>query len=108
MPGSMTRRTFVRTMAVGAGAASMASAAHGSWKAWRFLTDREAALVDAVAEQIVPADQDPGARDVGVVNFIDQQLAAGYRRHQAAYRVGLQALEATCQAQFGATFLAAA
>lgn len=32
-------------------------------------------VVEAAAERIIPADQDPGAKDAGVVRFIDRYLA---------------------------------
>ena len=58
-----------------------------------FLTAAEAADVDAVAAQIVPTDDSPGAREAGVVYFIDRalstslsQLAADYRAQLAAFR----------------------
>lgn len=71
---------------------------------WRVLTPREAVLVEAVAEQIVPADRDPGARDAGVVAFIDRQLAGPYRRHVEKYRRGLACLERTSVAMLGRPF----
>jgi gluconate 2-dehydrogenase gamma chain len=62
-----------------------------------FLSAAEAADIDAVAAQIVPTDDSPGAREAGVVYFIDRafatflsQLAGDYRAQlagfQAAYR----------------------
>lgn len=71
---------------------------------WRVLTPAEAALVEAVAEQIIPTDRDPGAREAGVVVFIDRQLAGPYRRHVAKYRGGLACLEKTSAAMFGRPF----
>jgi gluconate 2-dehydrogenase gamma chain len=65
---------------------------------WKVLTAPEAALLAAVCEQIIPADQDPGATDAGCVNFIDQQLAGPYARFVTRYRDGLAALQATTQA----------
>jgi gluconate 2-dehydrogenase gamma chain len=40
-----------------------------------FLTASEAADIDAVAARIVPTDDTPGAREAGVVYFIDRALA---------------------------------
>jgi len=62
-----------------------------------FLSATEAADVEAVAAQIIPTDDAPGAREAGVVHFIDRaldtflsHLAADYRAHlvefQAAFR----------------------
>lgn len=60
--------------------------------AWVTLTPEEAAWLDALCEQIIPADEDPGAREAGVVRYIDRQLAGPLRRFRAAYRDGLAAL----------------
>jgi gluconate 2-dehydrogenase gamma chain len=73
---------------------------------WRFLTEAEAQLVDLITEQVIPADQDPGAREAGVVNFIDKQLASHYTRFQEDYRAGLAGVEETCRAMFGRPFAA--
>lgn len=61
--------------------------------AWITLTSDEARWLDALCEQIVPADQDPGARDAGVVHYIDRQLAGPLKRFRAAYRDGLTELQ---------------
>jgi len=74
----------------------------------RFFTLDEAKLVEAISEQIIPADKDPGAKDARVVIFIDRQLLGPYARHQATYRRGLRALRDTCRRQFGKPFEALA
>ena len=104
MKSSVTRRRFMTTVAVGLSAApTLLHAAEPS--RWRFLTNQEAKLVDAISEQIVPADEDPGASDVGVVNFIDKQLSTRYRRHQQTYREGLPGVDETSRAMFTKGFL---
>ncbi len=83
----MRRRRFV-----GAGAAAAVGAAAGCGRPrspWRFLTVQEAFTLEAICQQLIPADQDPGAREAGVVTFIDRQLSRSYRRFQNAYRRGL-------------------
>jgi gluconate 2-dehydrogenase gamma chain len=75
---------------------------------WLFLTPDEAVLVEAVAEQIIPADQDPGARQAGVVYFIDRQLVGPYRRFQKTYRAGLESLQKTSRQIYGKPFEALA
>jgi len=72
--------------------------------ATHFFTPDEARLVEAVSEQIIPADNDPGAKDARVVIFIDRQLVGPYAQHQAAYRAGLRALQETCRNRFGKPF----
>lgn len=106
LPICLTRRRFMKTVAVGLGATSVARGRAAAPSRWRFLTESEAALVDAIAEQIIPADQDPGARNVGVVNFIDKQLTSRYRRHQQAYRDGLRVVDETSRAMFKREFVA--
>jgi gluconate 2-dehydrogenase gamma chain len=64
---------------------------------WRFFTEEEASLVDAIIEQIIPADEWPGAKEAGVTNFIDKQLIGPYVRHQEKYRNSLFAVEASCK-----------
>ena len=63
---------------------------------WRFFTETEATLVDAIVEQIIPTDEWPGAKDAGVTNYIDIQLVGPLNRHQQEYRIGLAAIEASC------------
>ena len=71
---------------------------------WKYFTPEEARLVEAVSEQIIPADEDPGAKDAGVVAFIDRQLGGPYARYQKVYRDGLRALQETCRRQFDKPF----
>jgi gluconate 2-dehydrogenase gamma chain len=71
---------------------------------WRSLTVEEARTLEAICEQIVPADQDPGAAKAGVVNFIDRQLVGHLKRHQKAYREGLVGVDQTSQALHGRKF----
>ena len=71
----------------------------------RVLTDAEAARVVALAEQIIPADKDPGATDAGVVYYIDKQLSGKFKKHLPTYRQGLVCLDETAQKMFGAPFL---
>lgn len=63
---------------------------------WGFFTEKEALLVNAIIEQIIPTDDWLGARDAGVANFIDKQLVGPYARYQEKYRSGLVAVELSC------------
>jgi gluconate 2-dehydrogenase gamma chain len=56
---------------------------------WITLSAGEAEWLGALCEQIIPADQDPGARDASVVRYIDKQLAGPLKRFRPAYRDGL-------------------
>ncbi len=63
------------------------------------LAPDEAALVEAIAAQIVPTDETPGAREAGAVYFIDRSLQTWAAAGAAPFRAGL--------ADFRARFAAA-
>ena len=55
-----------------------------------FLNDDDAVTVAAFAERLMPgAPGKPGARDAGVLNYIDLALAGAYSDQQDFYRRGL-------------------
>jgi gluconate 2-dehydrogenase gamma chain len=95
----------MKTVAAGLGAAPWIGRAETRSSPWRFLTPEEAVLVDAVAEQIIPGDEDPGAHEAGVVFFMDRQLAGPYRRFQEEYRAGLAGLNETSREMFNRGFV---
>jgi gluconate 2-dehydrogenase gamma chain len=72
---------------------------------WRYFTVAEAETLDAVCAQLIPADQDSGAREARVVNYIDLQLSQRFRKHRAAYRQGLDGIDQTSRGKFGKRFL---
>ena len=52
----------------------------------RFFTEEEALIVAAATSRIFPTDQSgPGAREAGVVIYIDRQLAGPYGRDRYRY-----------------------
>lgn len=98
------RRRFIQNVAAAAVGAAVLPACSRKTGAWRFLTEAEALLVDAITEQIIPTDQDPGAIQAGVTHFIDKQLAGRHRRHQPTYRSGLAGVQETSHSRFGKPF----
>jgi gluconate 2-dehydrogenase gamma chain len=60
--------------------------------------------VDAICGQIIPADDFPGARQAGVVYFIDLQLTRHYRKFRDSYRKGIAALDKASSGRFGKPF----
>ena len=68
------------------------------------LSDDEAFLLGAIAEQIVPADDWPGGREAGVVHYIETQLTGPYRRFQGDYHKGLAAMTSTCLQRYQKKF----
>ena len=69
-----------------------------------FLSFKEGTMLEAIAEQFIPADIDPGAREACVVNFIDTQLTKHYIRFQQRYHEGLASMEKTCGSIFNSDF----
>lgn len=70
-----------------------------------FLTAEEMATVTAMAAQIIPATDTPGAIDVGVPAFIDRMLAGFYQqRERDVMRAGLSKVGADAQALRGKSF----
>lgn len=101
----INRRKFIRTLSFASGSLLLFPACGGSEKSlWRFLTDAEAETIIAIAEQIIPADQDPGATDAGVINFIDKQLSGFYSNFQENYRSGIAALNQYCREKHSQPF----
>ena len=59
---------------------------------FQFFSEEDASDVDAIAELIIPADESPGAKDAGVVYFIDRALTTFDHDKQEEYRTGLRDL----------------
>jgi gluconate 2-dehydrogenase gamma chain len=57
--------------------------------------------VDTICEQIIPSDQDAGARQAGVVNYIDVQLTGHFKAYRDTYRQGIATVDAISQARHG-------
>jgi gluconate 2-dehydrogenase gamma chain len=94
--------------------AGLAAAAAGTavtlprWRnngSWRFFSADEARTVDAICERIIPADRDPGARQAGVVNYIDIQLTRPFKRYQRVYREGIAAVDTASRGKFSRPFI---
>jgi gluconate 2-dehydrogenase gamma chain len=64
----------------------------------------EARLVEALCDQVVPADDTPGAKQAGVLYYIDRQLAGPLHRFQGAYHSGLSQFRDACQSRTGRDF----
>jgi gluconate 2-dehydrogenase gamma chain len=58
-----------------------------------FLSASEAADVEAVAAQIIPTDDSPGAREAGAVYFIDRALSSFFSQLGGDYRSQLEAFQ---------------
>jgi gluconate 2-dehydrogenase gamma chain len=65
-----------------------------------FFTPEQAVEVEAMAAQIIPTDDTPGARDARVVHFIDRALVTFERDRQGDYTRGLSELESATRSRF--------
>lgn len=70
----------------------------------RVFTVEEAECLGSICEQLIPADDFPGAREAGVVNFIDKLLYQRFPELTQRYRDGLQSLEIFCESTYGQRF----
>lgn len=60
---------------------------------WEFFTPAEAKEVESLASCIIPSDGTPGAREAGVVYFIDRALVTFAVDDQTTYRQGLPEIQ---------------
>lgn len=90
----MNRREFLTIPARGVSAAVIAALGASLVDAQetylkvplRFFTAKQAAVIEAACERIMPADESgPGAKDAGVVIYIDRQLAGPYGHDKYRY-----------------------
>src|SRR5579862_4109647 len=122
-----TRRSFLKRAAVGAGAvagsglvpdvytqtleqhkddAANAASHPTSIQHGAFFNYEQASTVAAFTERIMPgAPGKPGARDAGVLNYIDLALAGAYADLQDFYRRGLASLNAYCHKAHNTAFV---
>jgi gluconate 2-dehydrogenase gamma chain len=67
---------------------------------WGAFSPEEAVEVEAVAAQIIPTDDTPGAREARVIHFIDHALVTFERDQQHIYAKGLPELQAKTKELF--------
>lgn len=73
-------------------------------EAWLALSAEQARTATAIFERMFPADDTPGATEIGVVQYLDRALAGAYRDDAALYRRGLAQLDVASEAAHGARF----
>lgn len=61
---------------------------------FEFFTPEQAAEIDAITARIIPTDETPGAREAGVVYFIDRALKTFATDYQKNFNEGLPELQA--------------
>ena len=70
---------------------------------FRFFSSAQGAA-EAVTDQIIPADEQPGAKWAGVVHYIDLALTGDLKDFRPAYSRGIQHLEALAHEITGRMF----
>jgi gluconate 2-dehydrogenase gamma chain len=112
-----SRRDFLKGAVAGAGAVATAGVApqaaaqnapmqmdHGAGLG-AFFNPEESATISAFTERLMPgAPGKPGAREAGVLNYIDLALAGAYADMQEFYRHGLAQLDAYSRKTHSAAF----
>lgn len=77
------------------------AAAASPTPAWDYLTIEQAADVIAITSQIIPSDGDgPGAREAGVVFFVDRALATWAADQREPFTKGLDELNSNAGRRF--------
>lgn len=77
----------------------------GKVDGYMFFNAAEGRTLDAMTARIMPSEPDGrGAREAGVVTYLDHAVAGYFRDLQSIYRVGLQRLDAYSLARAGAIF----
>jgi Gluconate 2-dehydrogenase subunit 3 len=82
--------------------AHLAAQNHQSQKL-EFFSPEQSIEVEALAEQIIPADDTPGAREARVICFIDRALATFASDERPAFMKGLIELQKKTQKRYGKT-----
>jgi gluconate 2-dehydrogenase gamma chain len=114
---TLTRRDFLLQSALYGGALWAAlnvprpralAAAAASSAPVVFTKPAQWALVEAITARIIPSDDEPGATEAGVVNFIDKALANEDKALAPVYTAGLAGVNAVATKRFAKTFAALA
>jgi gluconate 2-dehydrogenase gamma chain len=99
-----TRRNFIKSVGLLYGSILFYPSCSKNNKPYRVFTHEEAECLIALSEQIIPADQDAGATDAGVIHYIDRQTCLRFPNELPTYQKGVTALQATCKAKYDKLF----
>ncbi|MDR0541474.1 MAG: gluconate 2-dehydrogenase subunit 3 family protein [Dysgonamonadaceae bacterium] len=103
---SCNRRKFIKTVGLLYGSLLVAPACTLLSKKSGYLsfTNEEANCLIALCEQLIPADEYPGATDAGVIHFIDRQSKRRFPNEQELFKNGVASLQAWCKATHNSLF----
>jgi hypothetical protein len=107
MSYEINRRDLIR---IGAGAALAVPAAFAVTDAPKFFASAEFAMLDEMAEMIIPSDDhSPGARAAQVAAYIDARVAEAFEpKERDDWRNGLKLVDALSRKMHGRAFMEAA
>ena len=100
----MNRRNFIKKVGLLYSSILFYPACNRNVTPYRVFTNDEADCLIAICEQMIPADQDAGATDAGVIRFIDRQTHLRFPKDLPTYQKGIAALQASCKEQHGLLF----
>ncbi len=113
----VSRRTFLKGVAIGAGVLAITGGVGTVGMQWlygpayhpRFLTRAQFETLQAACERILPADADPGAKAIGAAIYMDRLLAedsytGDFLRYRPILTKGLDSLEAASKAKHDREF----
>lgn len=99
--GALAGTSIVRAGAAGLLAvAQSACTARDEGAPFETLSDAEARELEAIAARILPATDTPGAREAGVIWFIDRSFSSLFRGRLEFARQGLAAFQAPVPARY--------
>lgn len=124
---NISRRAALKVIAVGVGTASALpileetalgqhrhsgqmteKPAASATQVQRFFNVQEIAMIAAISELIIPADEDsPGAKDAGVPAFIDLMISESSAEVKKLWNEGLSAVDKLSQKSFSTAFVSA-
>jgi gluconate 2-dehydrogenase gamma chain len=73
----------------------------GTYKA---LNPHQVAVLEAIADEIIPQDADPGGREAGVVRYIDHVLSGEQSAKMPLYEAGIAGCDQTSKLLFNSEF----
>lgn len=98
------RRDFIKHISLAYGSILFFPGCSVGNPLFRFFTAAEANCIVAICERIIPADDQPGATDAGVIYYIDKQLDGVLNASRNMYRKGIMALQKYCMEAYGKEF----
>lgn len=113
----LERRDFIRSLLISLGSMGLLGSrgrvyalAHSSENTGelapgcQFFNVAQARTLEAICDQIIPPDDYPGAKDVGVLYYIDNALSNWLPQNRWDYVAGLEAVDESSKQMFGQRF----